>query len=1006
MKKQTKKKLLLAIFITAMAVFCSAASLQRTDASETEEPEEPQIVDTAIFKILSTGDLHGQATAYNYETDREAPESGLTKIATLINRTRKSLGTSNTLLLDAGDFLYDYSTNYFYEQRSDVVQPILRMMKSMKYDCITLGNHEFDYPWDYLTAQLKASGLLEDTVVCNIAYEETMKNVFSPSAIITKEVNTSNGNVVTVRIGVVGATRESLSTRRAYYGFLRGSSIYESVKAEAKRLKQKENVDLVVALIHGGIGVLSGSNTDTHPGARLAKLDYIDAVITSHSHEIFPKNDGTYSATAYQKIVDEANGLIYGKPVVAAGSHAYGLGVITLNLDIDEDGKITVGSASSAVSPVTEKISEVLSLANAFNKYLPELSSNLSSKKYPIAKGMVYTNLDCMVQDNNLFQIYNNAKLTYANSYLSQYLSEYENLPVIACTANIVDDRKSHVSISTNFTSRKISSLISETSICRDSGYIHIFKISGKKLKEWLEFNASVYATAGSELTEILPSYAKKNPDVSPLLRSDYLNERTDFYIFDGISYEIDITQEPRYNSNGKIINYASHRIKNLKYNKKSISDSQEVIIVMDSLAKRYSFMPEDSESVFTTLPWKNGKDIFLEYLKELSVSGPIQVKADNNWKILFPENYSFVIGMPSGVKNLILENDWFISYAAMYKASENFPVYYLGTSEKTNNLTQSLNVTLSADNMVKTSQPVTIKIHATYDPSASIEEILYLPELVDTVDSEAWDSATSVKKSTASFRVKENGRYTVRVTDSLGNQKLATISIENCEKEFINTPSVAAFNNRVTTLKGTTSPNVLVSAKLPDESILTTVSNDTGAFLIELPYQRAFDTIQVWASDGELSSEIIEVLVRKTGANVASPNPIATGDRIISGSTDPNTMVYFRIGNTIYVDSNDEERYKASDFYKDTYKIKPITIYVDKDNIFTGYFNSGLKEGTSVWIYALDKSNRSSKGVRVIVGEIPEVEEIEEEEQDLEQDPEDENFESFEDEEQNSEKN
>ena len=253
-----------------------------------------------------------------------------------------------------------------------------------------------------------------------------------------------------------------------------------------------------------------------------------------------------------------------------------------------------------------------------------------------------------------------------------------------------------------------------------------------------------------------MPSYAKKNPDVSPLLRSDYLNERTDFYIFDGISYEIDITQEPRYNSEGKIINYAAHRIKNLKYNKKSISDTQEIIIVMDSLAKRYSFMPEDSESVFTTLPWKNGKDIFLEYLAELSASGPIQVKADNNWKILFPENYSFVIGMPSGVKNLILENDWFISYAAMYKTSENFPVYYLGTSEKTNSLTQSLNVTLSADNMVKTSQPVTIKIHTTYDSTASIQEILYLPELVDTTDSEAWESATSVKKSTASFQVKE----------------------------------------------------------------------------------------------------------------------------------------------------------------------------------------------------------------------------------------------------------
>lgn len=967
MKKHKKKRVFLGILITAAAFFCSAASLQETNANAQEES-----ADTAVFQILATGDLHGQATAYDYETDTEMPAAGLAKIARLVSSARKELGTSNTLLVDAGDFLYDYSTNYFYDNRPDVIQPILLMMKSMKYDCITLGNHEFDYPWEYLTAQLKASGLWEDTVVSNMAYEETMENVFAPSAVFTKEITTESGTQATLKIGVVGATRQALSTRRQYYGFLMGSDIYNSVKAEAKRLKEEEKVDLVIAVIHGGIGVLSGSNTNTHPGARLAKLDTIDAVVTSHSHEVFPMNDGTYSAAAYQKIVDEENGLIYGTPVVAAGSHGYGLGVITLNLLVHEDGSVTVTGADSEVRPVKEKHTEVLSLANMFNDYLPELSANLSSTKYPIAKGQTYTNLDCMVQDNDLFQLYNDAKLSYAGSYISEYLPAYEGLPVVACTANLLDNKESYLTISENFTSRKISALISETSIARDSGYIHIFKITGKKLKEWLEFNASVYATAGTPLTDLMPDYAEKRPNVSPLLRTDYFDVRTDFYVFDGISYEIDITQEPRYNSEGKVMNYASHRIQNLTYQGAPVSDSQEIILIMDSLAKRYSFMPEDSESIFTTLPWKNGKDIFLEYLEELSASGPIQVKADNNWKINFPKGYQFVIGMPYDTRSYIEKNDWFASYAATYKASANFPVYYRGTATKLNKLTQSLNVVLSADNLVKTSQPVTVKINASCAPETSVSEILYLPELVTKTDAKAWKNAEKVKNN--EFIVKENGRYTVRVTDTAGNQKLATISIENLKKDFIDTPVVTAFNNRITNLKGTASPNVMVLAKLPDGSILSTISDDTGAFLIEVPsYQRAFETIQVWASSGDLVSETVDVIVRKTGANIASLNPIASGDRIIYGTTDPNTTVYFRIGNTIYVDYNDVDRYLASDFFKDTYKVKTTNIYINDENVFMGVFNSPFKNESKVWVYALDKSNRSSKGVYVVVGAEPE---------------------------------
>ncbi len=47
-----------------------------------------QANETATFRILATGDLHGQTTSYDYETDLSAPNNGLSKIATLVNQNR------------------------------------------------------------------------------------------------------------------------------------------------------------------------------------------------------------------------------------------------------------------------------------------------------------------------------------------------------------------------------------------------------------------------------------------------------------------------------------------------------------------------------------------------------------------------------------------------------------------------------------------------------------------------------------------------------------------------------------------------------------------------------------------------------------------------------------------------------------------------------------------------------------------------------------------------------
>ncbi|MDE7060629.1 MAG: metallophosphoesterase, partial [Lachnospiraceae bacterium] len=220
----------------------STASSFMLAAEKVKEEEEIPVPDETIdFRVLATGDLHGQLTAFNYETGKEDPTSGLSKISTLVSRERTEAGgKANTILVDAGDVLYNYYANYLYENYPDEVQPIYQAMSYMKYDCITLGNHDFDYSWDYLYGQLEKSGLLKKTLVCNAVYTETGEYPFKQSAIFTKNMITSSGRTISVKIGVAGATYKGFSGRRYRYGgFLDGLDIYSSIKAEAADLKAR-----------------------------------------------------------------------------------------------------------------------------------------------------------------------------------------------------------------------------------------------------------------------------------------------------------------------------------------------------------------------------------------------------------------------------------------------------------------------------------------------------------------------------------------------------------------------------------------------------------------------------------------------------------------------------------------------------------------------------------------------------------------------------------------------
>ena len=141
--------------------------------------------------ILHTNDTHS-----HFEPIRSgeyACKGGVIERAALIDSVRNVYGEDKVLLLDAGDF--SQGSSYFSEVGGELEIAILN---DMKYDCVTLGNHEFDNNIEALEQRLAK---LEGTKVvsANIDLSQfPISKYVSPYTVIER---------AGMKIGIIGLSR-------------------------------------------------------------------------------------------------------------------------------------------------------------------------------------------------------------------------------------------------------------------------------------------------------------------------------------------------------------------------------------------------------------------------------------------------------------------------------------------------------------------------------------------------------------------------------------------------------------------------------------------------------------------------------------------------------------------------------------------------------------------------------------------------------------------------------
>ena len=533
------------------------------------------------IKILGTSDVHGRVMAWNYAADEEDKSGSYAQISTLVKKIRKK--NKNVILVEVGDAIQD---NWIEKFAMTPKHPIPEILNYMGYDIFVPGNHEFNFGMPTLSNILRDMKFKKLTA--NLYYHENAENdtnfskdksrYLDATTIIEKEG---------VKIGIIGLSTPMSAQFEEDTGYLNDFYFVSPIKEAQKQIKKlkEEGANAIVVVAHMGI---ENENGIPETGVRdLANaVPEIDVIVAGHMHQNIPK--------------EIINGVLITEP------HRYGTFISKVDLKFEVTGKnVTLISKDSTTIPVKneesdEKIEEIY---KPFHHRLcviadEEIGETLNDM---VPKEKHYGVSAAFGKDTGMSSFITDVELYYSGADVVSFAYNYENVRLDKGKI-----RRKDIVYNYRYT----------------GGDVTIYEMTGKQLKDYMEWAADYFDTIQAGDTEYRYNSERAN------------GKYVTFDIFGGVKYKIDLRNEKgnkitnlmlvngiKITPNMKLkVGMNAYRFEQLA-RKGGIFDGQNIPVLWAS--------KEAIGNIKGTI-----QNMMIDYIRNVK-NGVIEGKSHNNWEII-----------------------------------------------------------------------------------------------------------------------------------------------------------------------------------------------------------------------------------------------------------------------------------------------------------------------------------------------------------------------------------
>ncbi|MEV8466219.1 5'-nucleotidase C-terminal domain-containing protein [Fluviibacterium sp. DFM31] len=508
------------------------------------------------MRILCTTDLHAAIWPFNYATDRQDDTRGLALLAPLIHAARRE--AANSCLFDVGDSLQGTALADAAAGDLSSPHPVIAAMNNLDYDAATLGNHDFDYGLEALSAAMTAARF--PFALANLRNAPGSSPALPPPfVLLDREVTDRAGRRHPLRLGVLGLAPPQTILWNA--AALDGAVTAEEAAGVAEALipqMRAAGADLIVALCHSGIG----RDTDTDPpdmfAQKIARLEGIDALLTGHSHGCLPGPDYTGHPA-----VDAEKGAICGTPALMAGAHGRHVGVLDLDLARGSRGWTVTGAQAGLrgipASPPPADPAILQATAQHHARTRASLRDIIATAAVPLHT------VAAMVGHAPALRVLSDAQVRTAHHMLRDH--SLGDLPLLSAVAPIRMGGRAGPSAFVDLPEGPIRER-DLLDLAPFPNRLSVFEITGAQLRLWLERAAACYR-------QVSPG-----PEPQPLLVPGAPGYNLDTVF--GVTYEIDLQAPAWFDAISGVAKArrGRGRIRRLALNGQTVTDADRFAMV------------------------------------------------------------------------------------------------------------------------------------------------------------------------------------------------------------------------------------------------------------------------------------------------------------------------------------------------------------------------------------------------------------------------------------------